>query len=84
MDGELPRARDDRGCHCQWLGWILICEEHGLVRRSMSRKGCSPDDSRMEGFFGRLEIEFLYGRDWSGDDAEAVHGNAQLVSKVVS
>ena len=32
----------------------------------MSRKGCSPDNARAEGFFGRLKIEFFYGRDWSG------------------
>lgn len=34
--------------------------------RSMSRKGCSPDNSAMEGFFGRLKNEFFYGRDWDG------------------
>lgn len=32
----------------------------------MSRKGCSPDNARAEGFFGRLKIEFFYGRDWNG------------------
>lgn len=32
----------------------------------MSRKGCSPDTSAMEGFFGRLKVELFYGRDWSG------------------
>lgn len=30
----------------------------------MSKKGCSPDNSAMEGFFGRLKVELLYGRDW--------------------
>lgn len=54
--------RGDRGCRCHWPGWTEICEEKGLVR-SMSRKGCSPDSSRAEGFFGRLKIEFFYGRD---------------------
>lgn len=34
--------------------------------RSMSRKGCSPGNSAMEGFFGRLKNEFFYGRDWDG------------------
>ena len=38
---------------------------HGLVR-SMSRKCCSPDNARCEGFFGRLKIEFFYGCNWSG------------------
>ena len=56
---------DDRGCHYRWPGWISICERHGLIR-SMSAKGCSPDNSACEGFFGRLKNEFFYGRDWSG------------------
>ncbi len=64
-EGGHPLIHSDRGCHYRWLGWIKICEEKGLVR-SMSRKGCSPDNSRCEGFFGRLKIEFFYGRDWSG------------------
>jgi transposase InsO family protein len=33
--------------------------------RSMSRKGCSPDNAACEGFFGRLTTELLfYPRDW--------------------
>jgi transposase InsO family protein len=32
----------------------------------MSRKGCSPDNARCEGFFGRLKIEFFHGCDWAG------------------
>ena len=31
----------------------------------MSRKGCSPDSARCEGFFGRLKIEFFCGCDRS-------------------
>lgn len=50
-------------------GWIGICEEHGMTR-SMSRKGHSPDNARMEGFFGRLKMEFFDIRDWKGIDAE--------------
>ena len=45
--------------------WIRICEEHGLIR-SMSAKGCSPDNAAAEGFFGRLKNELFYGRDWRG------------------
>lgn len=37
----------DCGCHYRWPEWIGICEEAGIAR-SMSRKGCSPDNSRME------------------------------------
>lgn len=50
-DGERPRVHSDRGRHYRWPGWIGICDEHGIVC-SMSRKGCSPDNSRAEGFFG--------------------------------
>ena len=32
--------------------------------RSMSRKGCSPDNAACEGFFGRLKIELFYSRNW--------------------
>lgn len=63
--GEAPVIHSDRGCHYRWPGWVEICERHGLVR-SMSKKGCSPDNSAMEGFFGRLKNEFFYGRDWEG------------------
>lgn len=35
----------------------------GLVR-SMSRKGCSPDNAACEGFFGRLKTEWFHPRDW--------------------
>ena len=63
--GQRPVCHSDRGCHCRWPGWIGICEGNGLTR-SMSKKGCSPDNSACEGFFGRLKNEFFYHRDWSG------------------
>ena len=31
----------------------------------MSKKGCSPDNSAMEGFFGRLKVEAFRGVDWA-------------------
>lgn len=64
-DGEAPVVHSDRGGHYRWPGWISICEGRGLTR-SMSRKGCSPDNAACEGFFGRLKNEFFYGRDWRG------------------
>lgn len=63
--GEHPICHSDRGCHYRWPGWIQICKEHGIIR-SMSKKGCSPDNSACEGFFGRLKNEFFYGQDWKG------------------
>ena len=64
-EGDHPVIHNDRGGPYRWPGWIRICDKHGLVR-SMSRKGCSPDNARCEGFFGRLKIEFFYGCDWTG------------------
>ena len=72
-DGDHPTVHSDRGCHYRWPGWIGICDDHGLVR-SMSRKGCSPDNARCEGFFGRLKIEFFYGCDWAGVTIEEFMG----------
>lgn len=31
----------------------------------MSRKGCSPDNSACEGFFGRIKNEMFYGKSWA-------------------
>ena len=64
-EGQRPVTRSDRGRRCRWPGWIAICEKSHLIR-SMSKKGCSPDSSAMEGFFGRLENEFFHHRDWLG------------------
>jgi transposase InsO family protein len=38
-------------------------DKAGLTR-SMSKKGCSPDNSACEGFFGRLKNEMFYGYSW--------------------
>ena len=60
---EKPIVHSDRGCHYRWPEWIKIMEESGLTR-SMSKKGCSPDNSACEGFFGHLKTEMFYGRNW--------------------
>lgn len=60
---ERPVIHSDRGCHYRWPGWIERIEKAGLTR-SMSKKGCSPDNSACEGFFGRLKNEMFYGRPW--------------------
>jgi len=64
-DNEHPLIHTDRGCHYRWPGWISRMNNAGL-QRSMSRKGCSPDNSACEGFFGRLKNEMFYNRNWSG------------------
>lgn len=53
-EGQRPVTRSDRGRPLPLAGWVAICEKSRLTR-SMSKKGCSPDNSAMEGFFGRLE-----------------------------
>ena len=40
-------------------------DEYGYTR-SMSKKGCSPDNSSCEGFFGRMKNEMFYGREFVG------------------
>ena len=62
---EHPLVHTDRGCHYRWTGWIKRMEAAELTR-SMSKKGCSPDNAACEGFFGRLKNEMFYGRSWIG------------------
>lgn len=68
--GRLPEghppvtAHSDGGGTYRSRSWKRICGDNGLVR-SMSRKGCCPDNARMEGFFGALKEELYNGRDWS-------------------
>ena len=64
-EGARTLIHSDRGGHYRWPGWIRICREN-RVARSMSAKGCSPDNSACEGFFGRLKNEFFHHRDWEG------------------
>lgn len=62
-EGQHPIIHSDRGSHYRWPGWISRMEKAGLTR-SMSQKGCSPDNSACEGFFGRLKNEMFYNRSW--------------------
>jgi len=67
--GERPVVHSDRGCHYRWPGWLERLEAAGLTR-SMSRKGCTPDNAACEAFFGRLKVEFFYARQWTGTTME--------------
>ena len=62
---EHPVVHSDRGCHYRWPGWISRMEKAGL-ERSMSKKGCPPDNSACEGLFGRVKNGMFYNRDWTG------------------
>jgi putative transposase len=60
---DRPVVHSDRGAHYRWPGWISRMHNAKLIR-SMSRKGCSPDNAASEDFFGRLKTELFYPRDW--------------------
>ena len=64
-DGENPVIHSDRGCHYWWPEWIRVCKDNDLTR-SMSAKGCGPDNAAAEGFFGRLKREFFRKRSFAG------------------
>ena len=66
---ERPVVHSDRGAHYRWPGWLSRMHNAKLIR-SMSRKGCSPDNAACEGFFGRLKTELLYPRDWQATTLE--------------
>ena len=69
-DGDArPIVHSDRGAHYRWPGWRSRIGEAKLIR-SMSRKGCSPDNAACEGFFGRLKTELFYPRDWKAMTVE--------------
>ena len=55
LPSEHPLVHTDRGCHYRWTGWIERMQAAGLTR-SMSKKGCSPDNAACEGFFDRLKF----------------------------
>ena len=54
-ENETPILHTDRGCHYRWKEWINLLKE-AKISRSMSKKGCSPDNSACEGFFGRIKM----------------------------
>lgn len=43
-EGAHPLIHSDKGCLYRWSGWIERMEKAGL-ERSMSKKGCSPDNA---------------------------------------
>ena len=66
---DRPVVHSDRGAHYRWPGWLIRISNAKLIR-SMSRKGCSPDNAAYEGFFGRLKTELFYPRDWQATTIE--------------
>jgi putative transposase len=66
---DRPVVHSDRGAHYRWPGWLARMRDAKLIR-SMSRKGCSPDNAACEGFFGRLKTELFYAREWQATTIE--------------
>jgi transposase InsO family protein/transposase-like protein len=78
--GKHPIIHSDRGCHYRWPKWIQITRDAHLVR-SMSKKGCSPDNAAAEGFFGRLKNEMYYGFEWTKRPArELMQGISEYIA----
>lgn len=53
----------DRGFHYRLKSWIDLMNDFGYTQ-SMSKKGCTADNSMCEGFFGTIKNEFFYPNDW--------------------
>jgi putative transposase len=66
---DMRVVHSDRGAHYRWPGWLTLMGDTKLIR-PMSRKGCSPENSACEGFFGRLKNEFFYPRSWQATTIE--------------
>ena len=66
---DRPVVHSDRGGHYRWPGWLTRMQNAKLIR-SMSRKGCSPDNAACEGFFGRLKTELFYPQNWQATTIE--------------
>lgn len=66
---EFSILHTDRGYHYNWTEWINLLKED-KISRSMSKKGCSSNNSAYESFFGRIKNEMFYFREWSNVSLE--------------
>ena len=57
-------THSDRGFHYRLHSWIDRMTRFGYLR-SISKKGCSSDNSACVCFFGTLKNEFYYAKDWA-------------------
>lgn len=60
----------DQGSIYRTTAWKQTCKDNHILQ-SMSRKGESGDNAKVEGFFAKLKDEFFHGRDFSGVDAKS-------------
>ncbi len=70
LHDEKPLIHSDRGFHYRLPGWIERTKKANIIR-SMSKKGCSPDNAACEGFFGRLKNELFYPQKWINTTTDA-------------
>ncbi|BEP57103.1 hypothetical protein GmRootV35_13390 [Variovorax sp. V35] len=59
----------DRGPHYRRPRWLSRIADAKLIR-SVSHKGCPPDNPACEGFFGRLRTEMFYPGNWQSTSVE--------------
>ena len=81
--GAKPIVHSDRGCHYRWPGWIRRMQDAGL-RRSMSKKGCSPDNAACEGFFRAFKKRDVLQPFLAGDRNKAVYTDFERLFDLVS
>lgn len=62
---ECPVVHSDRGSHYRWPGSIERMTKARRMR-SMSKKGCTPDNAVCEGFFGGSRREMCFNRSRQG------------------
>ena len=74
ISASKPTIHSDRGWHYQNQRYTDYLKSRGWLQ-SMSKKGCSPDNAAMEGFFGVLKRGFFYTRQFSGMTKEAFMAN---------
>ena len=60
----------DRGCQYRSRSWFDAATAVGF-QKSMSRKGCSPDNAACEAFFGRMKVEMFHDYRWESKVALA-------------
>ena len=65
QSNDKPIVHSDRGVHYRWSGWIERMH-NAESTRSMSKKGCSPNNSACEGVFCRLKNKMFYNTDLRG------------------
>lgn len=62
-ENEHPILHTD-SCHYRWKEWRSLLSISKIIP-SMFKKGCSPDNSACEGFFGKIKNKMFCRRRWT-------------------